>query len=336
MIFLVTLCTHYSYAANKIYTQSVFVKNQSSDDFSVLVESAMEKELFKLTGNPEVLNNPDIRLALPHALHYSNSFHYSRSTSDQKSLIVEFKPESVDQLLYKAMFPVWNGKREEILMWVAIKNTRGIDMLPAIYYQSIQNKLEKSARKYGLTLYFPDNDLETIQNVSATEIFNEDIHLLQLASTRYHNKIILMGKIDLTETPIQSHWQLFTPTTVNQWGYTTLLDNLFDEVFTNTLKILAKQYGVIKDKMHQSLASLSFTPIHSMNDYNKVFDDLKKTNLVTNIVVDTMKNSQLKISAKVYGNAIKLIKTLEDNGYIVTKPYNENHLNFSFKRLSSI
>lgn len=247
-VFLAILPITSVFAINVValYQAEIPVSSQSDEERAIAVRQGFSQMLLKLTGDPDVEKNPDIKAAVRRADYYVQEYSYSLPTPSSATYMLNIVFESTDvkRLLRKSGVAFWGEKRPLILVWLAVtddKHTTAIigsetpgDILDAINEQS---------QKFALPLIFPMMDVADMSQVSTEEVVSMAIPALKQAGKRYAPNAYLVGKVETTVDGYQSDWQLIFNQDQWTWSVTDKsMDGIISEALYQTSQALSKYY----------------------------------------------------------------------------------------------
>ena len=180
-------------------------------------QQGLKVVLIKVSGNPSIMSLPMIRSASSHAAQMVQSYHVVQqtnstpNTSVRTALVIQYNSQAIAHLLKVAGQPMWDARRPTTLVWLAIKQTNGtfepIDTTQ-MNHQPIATTLTQVAQNRGLTLLFPEmdlNDQALTQSNDANGLLSSDA--LQKLADRYHVQSVLAGTLAQTNNQWQAQWR---------------------------------------------------------------------------------------------------------------------------------
>jgi hypothetical protein len=183
-----------------LYDAKIAVNDQSQMAQNNGFSLALKQVLVKVRGNSDLLANPKIKSALTKATRFVRSYSYEKQES-QLYLVISFDPQRVENVIRNAGFPVWDKRRPDSLIWLAIKSpdnsARQIATLTK--YSEIYKKLSLRAAQRGIRLLFPLWDLDDIQTLGVYDIWGGFSSQISKASERYAVPSVLSARIYLTD-----------------------------------------------------------------------------------------------------------------------------------------
>lgn len=249
---LILPITSFAIKLATLYRVEVPVASQTSDERALAVQRAFAELLIRLTGNPEIVNNADIKSNLNKADYFVKEYRYAATNeaSAQYMLTVKFDPFDVDKFLKRNNVAYWGDNRPLILTWVTYTP---LQKAPVIVDSESQRPLFMSIRalgnKLGIPLIFPVMDVADLNQIGTSDITALSLPTLKNISKRYQADAILIGSLVQKKDGYDSQWTLIVGT--NQWTF-SIPDKSINAVFVAMLnqisQTLAKNYIVKADK----------------------------------------------------------------------------------------
>jgi hypothetical protein len=179
-----------------LYDAKIAVDDQSQQTQNNAFSLALEQVFIKVRGRNDLLTNQKVKNAVAKATPFVRSYSYDKQGS-QLYLVINFEPQRVENLIRGAGFPVWDKRRPNSIVWLAIKAsdnaTRQI-VMPA-NFPEIYQQLTKRAKQRGITLMFPLWDLADVQSVGVFDVWGGFSAQISQASERYTASSILSARI---------------------------------------------------------------------------------------------------------------------------------------------
>ena len=183
-----------------LYDAKIPVNNQSEQTQNNAFSLALRQVLIKVRGNNDLLTDQKIKNAISRATRFVRSYSYDKQQS-QLYLVVSFDPQRVESVIRSAGFPVWDKRRPDSLIWLAIKLSDNSDrkIVRPSEYADIYQQLSLQAFKRGINLMFPVWDLDDIQNLGVYDIWGGFSAQISQASERYSVPSVLSARIYLSD-----------------------------------------------------------------------------------------------------------------------------------------
>ena len=179
-----------------LYDAKILVDNQSKQTQNNAFSLALKQVLVKVRGNNDLLTHQKIKHAITRATGFVRSYSYDKQGS-QLYLVVSFDPQRVENVIRNAGFPVWDKRRPDTLIWLAIKSPDDSDRHIArpTEYAELYQQLRLRAAQRGITLMVPVWDLDDIQRLRVYDIWGGFSTQISQASERYSVPSVLSARI---------------------------------------------------------------------------------------------------------------------------------------------
>ena len=186
-----------------LYDAKIVVNDQSQGSQNKAFSLALKQVLIKVRGNNDLLTNQKIKSAITKATPFVRSYRYDKQES-QLYLVISFDPLRVENIIRSAGFPVWDKRRPNSLIWLAMQSSDDSDRHIArpIEYADIYQQLSLRAAQRGITLMFPLWDLTDIQTLGIYDIWGGFSSQIAQASERYSVPSILSARIYLSDNQL--------------------------------------------------------------------------------------------------------------------------------------
>ncbi|MFT6284145.1 MAG: hypothetical protein ACJAXM_000613 [Arenicella sp.] len=183
-----------------LYDAKIPVDNQSEQTQNKAFSLALKQVFVKVRGNNDLLTDQKIKRTITNATSFVRSYSYDKQES-QLYLVINFDPQRVEDVIRNAGFPVWDKRRPDSLIWLAIKLSDDSDRQIArpIEFEDIYQQMNLRAAQRGITLIFPVWDLDDIQSLGIYDIWGGFSTHISQASERYSVPSILSARIYLSE-----------------------------------------------------------------------------------------------------------------------------------------
>lgn len=205
-------------AGGDLFRVAVPVADQGPAARAAGERAGLARVLERIAGAPDVLERPEVRVALDDPRRYYRSAGYARraglpagddgaaagAAREPWLLQLEFDRRSVLDLLAAADVPVWTGDRPELLLWIAVEDADGRRSLVGADHPWAA-PLADAARRVGLPVTLPLVDLTDLARLGARDVWARFREPVEVASERYDADATLL--VRLREAPVAG-WQL--------------------------------------------------------------------------------------------------------------------------------
>lgn len=190
-------------------TAEVPVPDQSSSAREAGLKQAMEDILIRLTGQLDISENEVVANALNRANRYLVQYGYSRSAADELVLQATFTGDLMLEVLANAGISPWQGRRPQLLFWLAERTTSGVTLLNRELTHPLVGPLLEQAERRRLPVLLPLLDLTDQQAVSARDVWGRFSRDVRAASERYPSDGFLMARVETAaDTGTTIDWSL--------------------------------------------------------------------------------------------------------------------------------
>jgi uncharacterized protein len=190
-----------------LYQADVLVVDQSQKERNQAVVDGLAEVVVRASGQPRVLENPQVIEAFERASNYLVEWRYETTketlTIDGRELpawrlVLRYSGNAVGKLLRDLRLPIWPANRPSLLVWLVVDSLEGRRRVSAFSAPEILALTEASAKRRGIPLIKPLMDLEDQVALSVEALWSMEETAVRQASERYNPDSILVGR--LTET----------------------------------------------------------------------------------------------------------------------------------------
>lgn len=185
-----------------LYDAKIAVDDQSQSTQNNAISLALKHVFIKVRGNKDLLTNQRIKNALSKATRFVRSYSYEKLGA-QLYLVISFDPHRVANVIRNAGFAVWDKRRPDTLIWLAVKSSDDSERQIATFteFSEIYQRLSERAAQRGIVLMFPLWDLDDIQALGVFDIWGGFSSQISKASERYAVPSVLSARIYLSDNP---------------------------------------------------------------------------------------------------------------------------------------
>ena len=178
-----------------LYDAKIAVDDQSQRTQNNAFSLALRQVLIKVRGNNDLLTHPKIKSAMTKATRFVRSYSYDKQES-QLYLVISFDPKRVKNIIRSSGFPVWDKRRPDSIVWLAIQpvDNAARQIATQTEYADIYQQLSERAASRGIGLVFPLWDLDDIQTLSVYDIWGGFSAQISQASERYAVPSVLSAR----------------------------------------------------------------------------------------------------------------------------------------------
>lgn len=193
---LVSLHCANASTVDDIYDAKIAVTDQSDRTQNQAFAKALKQVLLKVRGSSDLLAAPNIKSVVTKARRFVRSYRYDREGA-QLFVVINFDPKRIDDLIRSAGFPIWDKRRPDTLVWLAIQPTKDAhkQIAHANEFSELYQQLIKRAQERGIKLIFPLWDLDDLQSLGVYDIWGGFSSQISRASERYAVQSVLSARI---------------------------------------------------------------------------------------------------------------------------------------------
>ena len=302
-----------------LYDAKVAVVDQSEASQNAAIKQALKQVFIKVSGSQELLKQAHISKSLAKASTLIRLYTYER-IQNQLYLVVNFDQDKVQTAIRTAGFPVWDKRRPDTILWLAIEPARQDKQLLNNETQAdLVKRLKEQAQKRGIKIVFPVWDLNDIQMVDVYDIWGGFIQKISLASERYDLNSILSARIYMAAKKDgsagqqwQSDWTLKDNGQVSSGQLQMseseqLVDGLIDMLASQ----LAEKYAISQQNrpLNAVKTQIIITNINSIARYAEVLKFLNGLSVVSNAILLEQHGSRATFELDLLGNNEDLLNT---------------------------
>lgn len=310
-----------------LYDAKIAVEDQSQRSQNTAFSVALKQVLVKVRGNSDLLANQKIKSALTKSTRFVRSYSYEKLES-QLYLVISFDPQRVENIIRNSGFPVWDKRRPDSLIWLAIESsdssTRQIATLTK--FSEIYQQLRVRAAQRGITLMFPLWDLDDIQSLGVYDIWGGFSSQISQASERYAVQSILSAR--LYPTPSQSSDVSLNKETEAQWSCDwTMLEGggllagqvqgdsplmIADALIDTLADQLSLKYAIDLAQFDRadSKVQIVVNNIDSLNYYSLALKSLENMSVVNDVTLIKQQGSRATFELDLLGDVEDLTNAL--------------------------
>ncbi len=188
-------------AVRDLYEARVTVGEQSPAELKRAARDGLAEVLVRVSGRTDAARQPALASALAGADRYLEQYRYDQAAAvaadaaPKLQAVLRFAPPQVEQLLRQAGLPVWGDNRPTLLVWLAVDESGGRQLVSEESHADLVRTLREQARRRGLLLSFPLLDLDDMAKVTADMAWQLDLSKLGEASSRYRADGLLVGRL---------------------------------------------------------------------------------------------------------------------------------------------
>lgn len=273
---LLLVNTAWAVRVTTIYQADMPVASQSPEERARMLPKALMQVLVKVSGKTSILDNPQLKTRLGNATTLMQEFGYINApagdTQHPYLLEISFDPDGVNKLLRELNTPIWGQNRPLILTWIAYEaQGKPAEIIDSSSANEINKLFKQQADSRGLPMLLPMMDVSDLNQVSANDVVNMSIPLLQTAAKRYGNDGMLITKITQQPNGFTAQAKLVIKNDVIDLSSTgATLDAAVNGLVDNMMNSLAGRYSTVVASSVQTRLTLKITGIVEQGDFVQV------------------------------------------------------------------
>ncbi|MEH6712400.1 MAG: DUF2066 domain-containing protein [Paraglaciecola polaris] len=293
-----------------LYSAKVEVSDQSTGTQNKAIRQGLEDVFVKVSGSSSLLRDPKISQQLKQAKSYLRTYRFEQ-TPEQLYLSVNFDQEKVDKQLRNSGYRIWDKRRPESILWLAIKEPQGgRELISESSHQGLLIRAQETATRRGIEVVQPLLDLDDMQSISIYDVWGGFVHQLAQASRRYAVENVLSARVYSVENPDaktrtelqwQADWTLLeagntTSGTVTGEDQEQTVIALINSLADNLATKYAIDFSRLDPNAQRTVVSIkNLTNLRQYGEIVKFFNGLSVVNSA-NLVSQTGQVAQFELS----------------------------------------
>lgn len=285
-----------------LYAAEVAVLDRTEEVREMAFQDCLATVLIKVTGDRQIISNPDIVELLGMAPSLVAQYRY---TADG-TLWASFDGNALERMLREAGLPVWGSDRPSLLMWLAVDwggGSRGL--ITADEETDLRASIERTASSRGLPIIWPLFDSTDRAEMSFSDLWGGFSENIEAASARYNPGGVLVGRASQgSNSRLNVRWTLEVGDMTEEWrgGLSAGIHQVADR--------LARRFA-IRDQGAIGGLTIAVTGLGSLADYGRVYDYLSGLSLVSHIRVARVADSTVMFNLELLGDAGRLPRIVD-------------------------
>lgn len=243
-------------AGSDLFDVEVRVPDESKKVRQAAFTRGLQVVMVRLSGDSQVLN----KLTLPPASRFVKQYRYdvveletvaqlsADRASGQLQLWIQYDAEKLSALLHENLLPVWSQQRDEIVLWLAVRDGFQHYLLKQDDDSIIKKAADDIATERGLSVVWPKMDDRDKQTIRFADVWAGFSRPLEQASRRYASGPILAANLAWNGTGWVSEWTLLDSGKAQRWvfdnaDYATVITDAIDTIADE----LGSRYAVLED-----------------------------------------------------------------------------------------
>lgn len=310
-----------------LYDTEVVVSSQSKAALRRAASEGLATVFVRVSGDPAVLNNPNVRQARRNAESYLNKFSYriEQPEADQKevgqdettlppaeepklSVKLSFEAALVTKVLRKAGLPVWSSNRPSVLVWLIVDDGGGRKLANATRHPYAIEGINEHAQRRGLALKLPDAKAA----VKVDQFWRMTAPVISQASRAYKADSILIGKMTrLSNGRWLGQWQYwFNNRKINFEGDAASASQFVAAGIDKIADLQARTYAIVPVATNGEGVVIQLTGIKNFTDYARAISHLESLAAVKHANVMHLQGETLIVRLEAEGQQRQLERAI--------------------------
>lgn len=315
-------------ASTDLATITLPVADQTQPALFKIAPDAMRQVLVKMSGNPSIVNNATVRIALSHASQWIQSFTYTTVPSDNNtsilSVTIHFDLQALNHLLQQEKQPVLAATHRQVtLAWITVSqgNNSSLAPLASSDQSAVGKALTATSTQIGLPVILPAMDLEDQGFVNNDSTLPFDLQKLTDAGNRYHITSVLAGNLSMAvDGSWQAQWMYVLNGESHQWQAVAETPTvLFQKALVHVNEIMSPVSAAPIGA--QSTVNLQVLGVSGLSDYAIVMNDLKQLSVMSRVIISELNGTTISFRLIVQGGQAALQNALQHNPDLTEVPF---------------
>ncbi len=302
--------------------EAVLVVTQRTAEREEALAEALENVLVRVSGNPSVLENDKVKLAVAAPKRFVESFYYGSTdeliehqgvTVAASKLVLKFSPTAVEQLMRENSLPLWADNRPTLLVWLVTD-----DLVEGRRLRRLRDEsdaaiaVQSAVKRRGLPIVIPVLDLQDQMALSASQAWQMDMKAIRAASVRYDVDAILVGRYSTTSSGQWiSTWSLLNGGEQTVFSAQAADENsLIQSAVDRTANELAINYAVHLGQKSRAPLIMEVQGLTEFKDYADVLYYLDDLTIVRRVELMAMQGTTLWLTLHTEGSVDRLLGAL--------------------------
>lgn len=317
LIYLFSVSTALAVRVTTLYQGVLPVTSQSSMERNQLADEALAQVLIKVSGNNDILDNPQVKARLNSAGRLMQEFSYAPAPSlpgNTKPYVLQlnFDPDGINKILRDSGAPIWGQNRPLLLIWLTYDIPHHTtEIIGADSGNPVSVVLKQSTDRRGVPVMFPAMDVQDLEQVSVNDVSMMNLPKLISAAKRYASDAILIGHIQQDANGYATQWKLIMGN--DQWGWNITGKNVPDilkALADHIADTLAGRYATVIANTVQSHFTLKITGVAEADDFVQVMNYIKHLTPVSDVELDQISGSDMVLKVSLRGTPDSFMQAL--------------------------
>lgn len=331
VMFVFFPATNYGMKVSNLYQAEFTVTSKTAEERGEVAPVGLQSVLMKLTGDPRILANPEVKDSLNRAEYFVSKYYYFLPSPDssQYRIQMNYEPADVNRLLKRAGIPFWGIERPLVLVWLVVNDKQHTgEIIGSESGDDLVSTIKRKASRFGLPIIFPMMDVEDLHEVSGSDVMDMNVALLRHAGNRYAPNALLIGRLDWVNNEYQAVWELATDKQQWRWASSDKsVDTLFDTVLGQVVQTFAKEEAAVAvpavSKAAPVKMKLEVYNINTPDEQAKLAEYLGRMPVVQAVTIDQVIGDTVDLSLALKGTVSQFHQAAADDKQMVFKSKDE-------------
>lgn len=303
-----------------LYEAEVAVVDQSSNTRNAAMGVALAEVLVKVSGRPDVLKQPGIAELMQNPAVLVQQYLYRKLSEEAKKqstnthlLWFQFDEKPLNNALRNKGIAVWGKTRPATVVWIAVEQGNARSLLGGEALADIRLVLEQQAKRNGVALIVPLNDLEDQMALKFADVWGNFQDAIIRASARYQGEAILVGRISqASANDWSARWDLYEGGRTSNWSaQSAVLVDVINSGIVGNMEILASRFrDLVASGSGTGSLTLTVQDVRSLTGFNRVSRYLKSLEQITAVKPIQIAAGQASFLVELRGSIEGLAQTL--------------------------
>ena len=308
-------------AADDLYTATVPVLDNSSEQRASGLRQALAEVLVRVTGDREINTWGDTEALLARADALVQSYGFEplplpapvagsaeqteTAEAAQPTMLLRaaFDGRAVERELRQAGLPVWGARRPQHLLWLALRDDGRERSL--IDQESADQRVPAvlaTARQRGLPVSFPLLDLQDRQSIDFADVWGGFAGRIAAASERYGNSQIVSGAVGREGGLWVGRFSMLDASGATESWIST--EQSLEAALVAGIHTLAdRQAGrlAVRSSGFSQSVTVKVAEVNNLYDYGRVLGFLEGLNAVRAVQLTELRDGQLQLRLRFDG-----------------------------------
>jgi uncharacterized protein len=250
LVMFASMQSHAVVVAN-LYNVEIPVADQSTKTRNDAFDDGLNEVLIRASGNHAVLD----QVRVSSASTYVQQFLYKETgvaAGDEAAnhgvdehaarylLQVRFNPAKIVELLRANAQPVWSEHRNEVVIWLAVRDGANRYILRRNDKSALKSSIESAAARRALPIVWPTYDKQDQQQLKFADVWAAFAGPVKTASTRYSDGPIVIGRLGWNGRQWSGEWTVYVEQSSRSWVFANAD---YDALVSQAMELVSDEIG---------------------------------------------------------------------------------------------